>query len=78
MNIKFPEIGFENIEIKCKTGNKEDKENTQYLLNELSIAYDYAAKFMQGQGMEASAKEFDKKAKIIFEMLLQQGIYDKK
>ena len=77
MNIKFPQPGFENIEIKCKTGNKEDKKNTEFLINELSLVYEYAANFSQGQGMEAMAKEFKQKADILFAILEDLDHYDK-
>lgn len=77
MNIKFPEPQFENIEIKCKRNNKEEKESTVFLINEISLAYDYAAKFLQGQGCEAIALDYEKKAQILFELLKQQGVYDK-
>ena len=77
MNIKFPEPQFENIEIKCKTGNKENKDHTAFLINEISMVYDYASRFMQGQGYEELAHNFDEKSKILFNILKKSGCYDK-
>ena len=74
------DIKLENytIEVNARYTNndKNSKEQTLYFLNELAIVYSQAAEFNRGQGWQASADKYQRKAFALHDMLADLGLYD--
>lgn len=74
-NIKLENYTVE-VNAKSTYNEKNSKEQTMYFLNELSIVYSQAAEFNSGNGWQAIAKDYQKKAIAIHDMLAEMGFYD--
>lgn len=73
-------IGEFEVEVKAKgiaEREKYNKDDLEYFLNELSLVYQEASMFNEGQGYQAYARNYKKKSDDIFMKLNEMGAYDK-
>ena len=71
-------IGEFEVEIKAKgivSREKYNEEDTQFFLNELSVVYQDAATFEDGQGYQAHARNYNTKSMNIYKKLCELGAY---
>lgn len=76
--MKNIEIGSFVAEIKAKRiyENRNTVESASYLLNELSMVYQYAAKYMESNGYNFLAEDYNKKGASLYDMLTNLGFYE--
>ena len=76
--MKNIEIGSYIAEIQAKTiyDNSNTEEITGYLLNELSLVYTYAAKYMEIKGRNHIASDYHDKGESLYQLLTNSGFYE--
>lgn len=71
-------VGEFEVEVKAKgivSREKYNEKDTEFFLNELSVVYQDAATFEEGQGYQAHARNYNTKSMDIYKQLLKMGAY---
>ena len=65
-----------DVKVKAWFDKRTNKRYTEGFLNELSLVYDYAARYCAEQGLPSLAEDYKEKGDKLYDELLKAGAYN--